>query len=397
MNPGNLQGRPPIAHDKTGDSGATHPPRIDLIWSLTLVCPWDCPMCSVDAVHVRRHQGRTETRSDALTVTEQVPAGPPTSSIYVRAAELRQSRGHELDLPGKLRVLDHLSGFNPKIDFSGGDPMVLPENTLVMAEASSRFGRDNVTLTATGAGLLTWQVKQIGPLIGELNFTFDSPGPGDPRFRPRHYANRNLKHAAKFAEAGVKVRAECPLTSANCKPEKLEQLYLALCENGIGTLLIMRLFPVGRGTFRSDMTPTRQQYLEAIATLRELERTHGNPKIRLQCALRHLARTQDDINPCDLFRESFGLLTDGTLLASPWALNAHGKPLDDAWVLGNLSRDPLGDILQTQKSAAYRGRLDENFGQCKVFTYLHSEKKDPVERIFDTADPLYREESPDGE
>ncbi|MFG1809703.1 radical SAM protein [Streptomyces sp. NPDC049040] len=365
------------------------PPHIDLIWTLTLVCPWDCPMCSVDAVHVRRRQGVTEVRSEGLTVTDRIGAEPAAGSIYVQAASWRQRQGLELDLPGKLRVLDHLDGYDAKIDFSGGDPMVLPENVTVMAEAAARFGRDNVTLTATGAGLITWPVERIAPLVGELNFTFDSAGYGDPRFRPRHYADRNLKHASRFADAGVKVRAECPLTTANCAPEILERIYMAIRERGIGSLLLMRLFPVGRGGLRRDMVPSREQYREAIAVLRGLEAAYGHPKVRLQCALRHLGGTSDGINPCDLVRESFGLLTDGTLLASPWAVDNHGKPVDEAWILGDLGSDPLVRILASERAVEYRSRVDQNFGHCKIFSFQNSGKQHAADRIFDTADPLY--------
>lgn len=371
-------------------------PRIDLIWSLTLVCPWDCPMCSVDAIHVRLRRGHTEVRSRALTVTDRLSGGREADGIYVRAAQWRQSRGLELDRAGKMRVLDHLTDYDPKIDFSGGDPMVLPENVEVLAEASSRFGRHNITLTATGAGLTNWHVSELGPLIGELNFTFDSDGPGDPRFRPTRYAGGNLRHAARFVEAGVKVRAECPLTTANCAPASLERMYLALADQGVGTLLLMRLFPVGRGATRSDMAPSRRQYLDAIDSLRQLEAAHGTPRLRLQCALRHLEGSRDGVNPCDLVRESFGLLTDGTLLASPWALDSQGAPLHDSWVLGNLACKPLAEILSSERVATYRGRLDENFGQCKIFTYLNSEREDSVERMFDRADPLFQEDLPGG-
>jgi MoaA/NifB/PqqE/SkfB family radical SAM enzyme len=365
------------------------PPRIDLIWSLTLVCPWDCAMCSVDAVHVRRRQGNTELRSEALSQIDQLSDQSSDSSIYVQAANWRQARGLELDLAGKLRVLDHLEGFDPKIDISGGDPMVLPENVHVMETACSRFGRDNVTLTATGAGLINWEPSLIGPLIGELNFTYDSVGSGDPEFRPLHYAKGNLRRASEFARLGVKVRAECPLTSANCDPGELTRLYGDLHENGIGTLLLMRMFPVGRGSFRSAEVPSRAQYITAISTLRELETRYRQPKLRLQCALRHLSGSRGEINPCDLVRESFGLLTDGTLLASPWALDGHGKPLDEAWVLGSLATTPLREILASPKVQEYRHHLNDNFGHCKIFAYLNSDRNDATSRMFDESDPLY--------
>ncbi len=87
--------------------------------------------------------------------------------------------------------------------------------------------------------------------------------------------------------------------------------------------------------------------------------------------------------------ESFGLTPDGTLLASPWAIDGRGRPMHDAFVLGNLATTPMQAILQSEKVRAYMPRLDENIGHCKIFTFFHSTKSDPVDRLFDNADPLY--------
>jgi MoaA/NifB/PqqE/SkfB family radical SAM enzyme len=370
-------------------SPATGLPFIDLIWSLTLVCPWDCGMCSVDAVHVRRRANKIELRSHGLSQTESIDPSNRDLSIYEHAAMLRQSQGLELTKAGKLRVLANLEGFNPKIDFSGGDPLVLQENVDVMEIASAKYGKHNVTLTATGAGLLSWHVPEIAPLVGELNFTYDSAGRGLVGFRPGHYARNNLEKAAQFAEAGVAVRAECPLTTGNCTAEVVESIYRSLHDAGIQTLLLMRLFGSGRGASVSGQTPSRQEYTDAIAHFQRLEERLGRPRIRLQCALRYLARRDLRVNPCDLVRESFGLLTDGTLLASPWAVDAHGAPLGPEWVLGNLAENKLSDLLRSEKVLKYRQRLDENFGHCKVFAYAHSTRPSTADRLFDRADPLY--------
>lgn len=369
---------------------------LDLIWSLTLVCPWDCAMCCVDAVHVSRSPDGIVLRSEGLQKRDPYPVGREAEpDIYEFAARVRQQQGLELNLNQKLQVLDHLDGFDAKIDFSGGDPMVQRENLVVMREAARRFGRENVTLTATGAGLARLEVDELAPIIGELNFTYDSPSSGVPGLRPNRYAQGNLQRAAAFAAAGVSVRAECPLTTENSTPEMLTAIFDSLREARIPRLLVMRLFPSGRGAQVADRTPDPQRYAEAVAHLRGLERDRPGPRVRLQCALRHLeGGDQGEPNPCDLVHKSYGLLVDGTLLASPWATDGRGQPFSEEWVLGNLATNPMATILDGPKARSYRSRLDENFGHCKIFSFLNSEKTG-ADRLFDRTDPLYVDEPVD--
>jgi MoaA/NifB/PqqE/SkfB family radical SAM enzyme len=302
----------------------------------------------------------------------------------------RQQEGLELDLAGKMRVIAQLQDerFLPKVDFSGGDVMVARENFEVMKYASSIFGREQITLTATGAGLFQYNVEELAPLIGELNFTYDSATPDGCQCRPTGYASGNLRKAAQFAQAGVLTRGECPLTVENVEDNTLRQLYLNLHNAGINKILLMRLFPVGRGHFQAASVPSPQQYRRAIQILREMEAEYGFPVVKLQCALKFFDRQDMQDNPCDLVRESFGLQCDGTLLTSPWAVGAQGQPLDDAWVLGNLSTTPLADLLASEKAQEYYRRQNENFGHCKIHSFLNSTRSRPMDRIFDSTDPL---------
>lgn len=364
-------------------------PTVDLIWNMTLVCPWDCEVCCVDADHVRKVGNVIQIRSRGLSISQALDYRPNCGSIYDQAMVWRQQQGLELDFDSKLRVLDHLDGFRPKLDFSGGDPMAASENLVVMRRASMRFGRERITLTATGAGLARCDPDDIAPLIGELNFTYDSVTAEGNQNRPAGYASGNLRKAAKFAQMGVRTRAECPLSQENVQSPILRQLYVNLHEAGIEKLLLMRLFPVGRGSHRAASIPTSQQYRSAIEVLRKLESEFGFPKVKLQCALRYFDRQDMSENPCDLVRESLGLMADGTLLTSPWAVGPRGDPLDDSFVLGNLAVTPLQDLLASDRASAYRARLDANFGHCKIFAFLNSKREQPMDRLFDRADPLY--------
>lgn len=360
--------------------------KVDLIWNMTLVCPYDCAVCCVDAVHVRRHSKLIELRSQAGS--RSIERDPSAGSIYEQAGRFRQQQGLELGIDGKLRVLDHLAGFSPRLDFSGGDVLVLKENLEVIREAAERFGRDAVTITATGAGVRKTVVEALPKILGHFNFTFDSAGPACGS-RPQGYALGNLKAGRLLASAGVAVRAELPLTRSNANPEELGRIYETLRQHGVGRILLMRLFPVGRGTDHQDQIPSRGEYLAAIELLRKLERKHGYPEVRLQCALRHLEPADGASNPCNAVTESFGIMPDGTLLRSAWAIDRRGKPLDPSWVLGNVADTSLDSILDSPRVREMRERADENHGHCKLFAYLNGRSADPEERFYEPADPLY--------
>lgn len=364
--------------------------KVDVIWNMTLICPWNCGECCVDAVQVLRRNGNVVLLSEGLSVAESSPYDPSLGTIFDQALRDRQRRGLELDLVGKRTVLRNLSGFAAKLDFSGGDAMVASENYQVMCEASELYGTQNITLTATGAGLAKYDVSQIAPVIGELNYTYDNTSSTGSATRPAGYANGNLRKAAQFAAAGVKTRAECPLSRQNIDEATLRQIYLDVHEAGAQKLLLMRLFPVGRGTLLESSIPTPSQYRAAINVLREMEAKYAYPVVKLQCALKFFDNHQNrQENPCDAVKESYGLMADGTLLSSPWAIGPTGKPLDDAWVLGNLATTHLSDILSGAKAIEYEARADDNFGHCKIFSFFNSRQERALDRIFDIADPMY--------
>lgn len=365
------------------------PRKVDIVWNTTLVCPWDCSCCCVDAVYVSKQGSRVILRSRGLELSESIPFDDTRGTIFDQAASKRQRDGRELTLAQKLRVLDHFDGFDPKLDISGGDPLSIAENYELLKSASTRFGRRRITLTATGAGLSRYRPDEVGPLIGELNFTYDGTRANPTDLRPAKYAEGNLARAKQFASLGVATRAECPLSTQNANGTMLDEIYLNLHDAGIDTLLVMRLFPSGRGCNVAAATPSPSQHRAAIARLRNIEARYGRPRLKLQCALRFMDDSTVADNPCDLLRESFGLMADGTLLASPWAIGPTGRPLDDVWVLGNLAEHSLAHILESERAERFYARLDENFGHCKLHAFVNSPKRDPLERIFDGSDPLY--------
>lgn len=364
--------------------------KIDIIWNITQICMWDCEVCCVDAVHVKANKNEIIIRSEGLKKREVLPyLKKKGESYFDQVLAYRKAKGLELTLEQKFMVLNNLSKFDAKIDFSGGDPLAIADTIIVMEKACQMFGKSNITMTATGAGLARADIDIIAPLIGELNFTYDSTVTAATGHRPKGYANSNLMKAAQFAKAGVKTRGETPLTKKNIDKKTLTQIYLDLHDAGVMTHLLMRLFPSGRGTYVVSDTPSREEYLRAIEILRALEAQYEFPKVKLQCALKHLEPGKMAKNPCDMVVESFGLMSDGTLLASPWAFNSVAKPISDFWILGNLSETNMNDILNSAKATKFINKANDNFGHCKIHAYFNSGKQESS--TFKKVDPLYEE------
>lgn len=315
-------------------------------------------------------------------------------STASRAATKLQELERELTLDQKMTILSNLDMDGVRLDISGGDPLVLSDNVAMLRAASAKLGRHNVTLTATGSGLAGIDLPELVSLVGEFNFTYDSASMEDVAHRPDAYAAANLIEGRKLAALGAATRAEFPITRSTSSPEHIRSLYLNLHEAGIGKLLLMRLFPSGRGVTVQDEVLSPAEYRIAIAQLRALEHEFGTPKVKLQCALRYLDIQMEGIpaaaNPCDMVRESFGLTSLGVLLASPWALNASGHPSKPEFVLGSLLEQPLSQILAGPKVAEFRERTDENFGHCKIFAERFSPYSATLDRVHDSADPLYK-------
>ncbi len=364
------------------------PKKIDLIHNHTRVCGFNCPECCVAAVWA------TASKLWSPDLRSHQPlATVPGECRYAAAQRQLQATGEELYFSQKLKVIEHLGDFNVRVDVSGGDALIVPDGRALLEAYAEKLGRENVTLTITGMNIPE-DLEGVAGCISEFNFTFNAASPDDAEVRSNGYADLNLLLARKIKATGVSVRAEFPLARSAINADHMERLYMRLADEGVDKLLIMRQFPVGRGKLEPEHVPTREEYVFAITKFRELEQSVNGPAVKLQCALRNI-EVQEGLaeapheNPCDLGVESFGLMADGTLLASPWAMNEHGKALNDFWTLGNLAKNTLGDLLSTNKAQSFMKRSNENFGQCKIFAALNSKRNRVEDRPFDISDPLY--------
>lgn len=363
--------------------------KYDIIWNMSLVCPWDCSICCVDAVNVKATSKEIHIISEGLTKNDTIERSKE-STIFDQALRERQSKKLEASLEDKIRILDNLANVEFEIDFSGGDPLVCSENLEVIRYGARKYGKENFAVTTTGVGLAKVKPEELAPYISKLEFTYDNADGKFDLIRPKGYNNQNLIRASLFGRNGIKVKALTPLSKRNINEGMLRLLYENLNKADIEEVELMRYFPVGRGFGKVDEVPTIKEYERAIYVFKEMEAKYGVPRVKLQCALRGLQYTDNaSENPCNLYRESLGITAQGILLTSAWAMGPRGQPLDDIFILGNLIEQPIVKLLKCDKARAYEDRLNENFRHCKIFAYLNSRKKDSFDRLFDTTDPFY--------
>lgn len=295
-----------------------------------------------------------------------------------------------LSIEQKLKVLENLRAISPRIVFSGGDLLLEPNNLQVVKRASELFGKDNLVIATTGAGMKKGDIKQYIDYVGEVEFTYDSTQE-EYEYRQPGYNASTLDVARELVCGKVKKKAMMPLTSLNSDPENIRKIYFNLRSAGIDTILLMRAFPVGRGTSATVPPMNKEDYIGLIEEFRNLEKELIKPKIKLQCALKHLFPEGNSSNPCDFLGSSLGITAQGQLITSPWAYDNKGDVINPDFILGDLTTSEFSDLMSKPEIQAAVARLDENYGHCKIFAYLNS---DPLfSSIFLNADPLYSDQS----
>lgn len=378
---------------------------LDIIWNISLVCPWDCEFCCTDAVHVRQTRRGIVLREDSLSNEilisansaidwpEELSAFGLRPNYLDHALRDRQRRGRELFLSEKMAVLNHINVERASIDFAGGDPLACAENILVIAAAAKKFGRGNVSITSTGHSISRYPFDLISSAIGTFEFTYDEPKSQPAKCRPTGYNESNLAVAKRFSSAGILTKCQIPLHFGNSSNASISQLVGDLAQAEISEILLMRVFPVGRGGrfTNNGSSLSKDQILRSIDMFRQESSRIGGPSVRLQCALKHLYTDGvAENNPCDMMQNSFGINYQGLLLTSAWATNEQGMPLSSDFVLGSLVRDGFDRIALSDKFSNLSSRLNENWGHCKIFAYANSADR-RGDSMFSRRDPLFSE------
>ena len=220
------------------------------------------------------------------------------------------------------------------MDVSGGDPLISQDNLEILRQLSRTIGKESLSITATGKGLMSVDLDFLVDVIGEVGFTYDFPYEPSPD-RPRGYNSSNLTVIRNLVQGKIRTLAQTPLTRKNISDEVIREIYGNLNDVGVEQLLLMKFFEAGRGVGRSDLTLTQEENRNAIRSYRRLERKYGSPKVRIVPSLKGKI--------LEKFFNSLNITSQGLLLSTPWAYNEDGEPPKEV-ILGDLKTEKLSEL-----------------------------------------------------
>ena len=362
-----------------------------MIWTLGRECGWRCKHCCVDAHSIRKDPNGFSIKSNDLSLSIQ--GRVPRWEVYNAAHQELVKRGATLSLGEKLQVLNNLKGSNIEIGFSGGDVPLVSENLEVVKTASNMIGKENVGLTVTGLGMRSPNFRSYLPYIGQLEFTYDSTDSLDVNHKQVGYNSSNLSGFSKIIREckrfGVVTQALIPLSPSNCEPTAIERIYQTLIDSGVLQVYLMRTLPVGRAMGSDIPLLGANQYKSAVEKFWQLQNKSNGPRVGIMCALKNLfPKENGGRNPCTLLQTTLDITNMGKVILDAFGYNTTGGPLNKDFVVGDLTNTRLSDILKESAIVQLGGRVDENFGHCKIAAYLQNQELG-IDGLFVKSDPLY--------
>lgn len=365
--------------------------KIGMIWTLGRECGWGCDHCCVDAYSIRQNKNGFAIRSNDFS--QDVAAEQKGWEVYDAAHSILVEKGKALSLNEKLKVLESIKGCNVEIGFSGGDVPLVSENLSVVKKASEMLGKENIGLTVTGLGMRSPNFTNYLPFIGQLEFTFDSMEPLDINHKQVGYNSSNLTGFEKIIsdcrENKVVTQALVPLSPSNCSDEAVDQIYQTLIYSGVDQVYLMRTLPVGRAIKSATPLLTIGQYKSAIERFWQLQENTNGPRIGIMCALKNIFPGKfGDKNLCTLLQTTLDITNMGDVILDAFGYGPTGNALNKDFVVGNLTKTRLADILNQEVVRQLGTRVNENVGHCKIAAYLQNPEMG-IDGLFAKSDPLY--------
>lgn len=287
-------------------------------WNITSSCPYVCGFCTINSDYIN-----------------------PASEEF--EGELERRRAIELSLADKLGVVQNIDYKDRiRVDVAGGEPLLDPQNLVVLEALAMKFGRENIGITSTGFH----KNPNYGRLIkavGGIDVTYDH---SDPSYglRPRGYSGNNLEflrrviqHASEM-DLPIKTSAQVVLTNQNTSSSDIERIYYALKNAGVGKIFLMNLDESGRGVGMVERFGlSEEETLEVFETYQELSSASGGPQVVLQ-------RRRDD--PTRSLRDHPSLLisSQGQLYSHSWSRDREGND-DPQFLLGSLVHSRFSGLI----------------------------------------------------
>ena len=304
--------------------------KLDVIWTLTRVCPYKCKVCCVNAPYSR------------------------DTDIQNKIKEHEKNKNRELCIEDKLRIVDDLaSSYKNKVnfDFSGGDPLIFEEDRRVIAYASKKVGKENVMISSTGWNFDKEKMDFIKKYSKYVELTIDKPPWLDDPMRPLDYNLDSLIVLDKCRSEKVPTGMSTVLRN-DIPIKELEKLNNLFKNYNLKTWHLLRLHLAGRAKRFPELIPTEEFYEDVARFAQKIKRGHIP-------SLHHSFRKE-----CQALKDMIGILADGSVLACCWALNEKGFPLNEKHVLGKLPEQKLSEVLNNKKTSLWYNNKPCATDQC---------------------------------
>ena len=139
------------------------------IWNLTKVCPWDCSFCCMSAIKVGQVNG-----------------------------------GESLNFSEKIKVLEILATHKMKIDFSGGDPLLLPDRRILsFVRAFARL--PHIDAVRIGTRVPVTLPMRVTPVLARALGAFKKVWVNTQFNHAREITPEAAAACARLVEAGIPV------------------------------------------------------------------------------------------------------------------------------------------------------------------------------------------------
>lgn len=345
--------------------------EIKIIWNITSKCTYNCAIC---ATH---DENRTE-----------------------------------LNASDKLKVLNNICTAKQRIknlDFAGGDPLHMEENTTIIQSAIKQLGSEKISITTTGEGITRADKEQFSEIMKHCEITVDASHAylqseafeskeGDISRNEKNYTKSNMDNINMICEHAESLTINIPIINDDLDDKEIKVLigkisWIKNHAKGVDlSVSLIRLMPVGKVPNIIDQNKYKLYNPIIVANKIKKELEQIGVKCTYHCSLRILPKLtsgEEDYH-CNMLENKIGIDCAGNVYACAWGgyVKTNNQPAKNPFYLGNLTKVPLIKILTGEsRTNAYRNIFSEIDNKnprkyCSVVSYYMS--KD----LFSDEDPL---------
>ncbi len=294
--------------------------KLSIVYDATRRCPMNCNICCMGASADKSCLENELTKAQKLNIADQVK-------------ELSEN------------------GYDVRIDVSGGEIFTnIPDHVELLSALSCAIGKEKVGVSCSGYKVDHNLAGQLGKIVHDVEMTMDVIPGREYKLRPSGYSMAAAKAVPLLKSAGCEVGIQTVVTTYNNSYAFAREVYDWVCSNGVDNWSILRFFPSGRGADYPEAFMNDDQCEKYVRMIREMD--HSNlserkPKIDFHYLMPgHEKYTE----VCRCVRHSIGILPNGDVVACFWALDSKTGAIDPKFLLGNVTKNSLLEILNGERA-----------------------------------------------